>query len=93
MDGAKERHPMYLQTMEHILEAFDLVHSHACNVFGVWTVNGTGLGMPRIVELLFVRKDYTAAVTCSNSIYRHGMDVKITSLFPELYADAFRLPE
>ncbi|CAE7207054.1 unnamed protein product [Symbiodinium natans] len=88
----QERHATYAKTFNHILEAFDLVHSHACNVFGVWTVNGTGLGMPRIVELLFVRKDYAAATACTNSTYRHKLDVKICPVLPELYAESFRLP-
>ena len=89
----QERHWQFLKTMENLLEVFVLVHSHACNVFGVWTVNGTASGMPRIVELTFLRKDYAARIPCVNSIYRDGMDFRITRVYDELRAEAFRLPD
>ena len=57
----QERHPRYLELMRNLLQVFVLVDSHACNVFGVWTIDKTGFGMPRIVELIFVRKDYGPA--------------------------------
>eukprot|EP00435_Cladocopium_sp_Y103_P011628 s826_g3.t1 len=88
----QERHPRYLETMRTLLQVFVLVHSHACNVFGVWTINGTNFGLPRIVELTFVRKDYALAAPCENSIYREGMDIRIARMFDELKAEAFRLP-
>ena len=88
----QERHPRYLELMRNLLQVFVLVHSHACNVFGVWTIDKTGFGMPRIVELTFVRKDYALAVPCENSIYRDGMDVRIARMFDEFRAEAFRLP-
>eukprot|EP00439_Symbiodinium_sp_Y106_P031607 s1593_g3.t2 len=87
----QQKHPTMLKAMDLILENFHLVHSHGCNRFDVWTVNGTDYKMPRVVELTFVRKDLAVPTACENSKYRNGLDKPICG-FRELNANHFRLP-
>ncbi|CAE7358065.1 unnamed protein product, partial [Symbiodinium sp. KB8] len=87
----QQKHPTMLKAMDLILANFHLVHSHGCNRFDVWAVNGTDYKMPRVVELTFVRKDLAVPTACENSKYRAGLDKPICG-FRELDAKHFRLP-
>merc|ERR1712061_792203 len=68
----QSRHELYLRSMRSLLKYFRLVHTHACNCAGVWKVEHTNYGMPRITEATFVRKDRVLATKCVASEYYHS---------------------
>lgn len=84
-------HSKYLRVMEKLLKHFRIVHTHGCNCFGTWTVNGTTYGMPRIVEATLVRNELSTQVDCVASEYIPTLDRPNCPKNSELSATDFSL--
>ncbi|CAE7263473.1 unnamed protein product [Symbiodinium sp. CCMP2592] len=61
-------HLLYLQAMEMLLKEFLLVHVDVSTCHGRWQIRSTEVGMPRVVQATFVRKDLAVAQTCTTQL-------------------------
>ena len=89
--GYEARHPQMLRVMKKLTKHFRILHTHGCNMAGMWNIKDHDLYMPRVVEATLVRMDSSEEMSCALSVYNEELDHPVNGHFAEMRADAFHM--